>query len=416
MASCLTRLFWILIVSGAAVVAAAPQSLDEVRQLISRGALAAAEQTAERIVSADPGNAEAWYLLGISRAGLDQVSTAIAAYREAVSLQPGFVDAWNNLGDLLRRSGDLDGALEALNRALEIDPENPRASLNAGMVSIQLRQFRPAVDRLERAEAGLGDQFLISYSLARAWIELAEYDRAGPYLERFHRSPPPGFSGFVELATLLNQKGAFAPSAELLLSVPARERSPRMLFLLGQAWFGLDQPVEAHDTFSAMVAASPNDPEGHLWLGYAARGIGRHAEARSELETALRLDPRSSETLTALGSFTLETGTAEQAIEWLDRALALDPDNPATRIEKAVALGRLDRHAEVIDILAGLPDILAGLPEDDFQRHRALYLLARAYRQVGKAAEADAALERFRQLDRQMRETEGRAIGRPRPR
>ena len=403
------RFLLTLVVGIAPTVPAAGQSLDEVRQLVTEGNLAAAEQTAERIVTADPGNADAWYLLGISRAGLEQASGAIAAYREAVSLQPGFADAWNNLGDLLRRSGDLDGALEALNRALQIDPENAPASLNAGMVSIQLGQFRPAVDRLERAEAGLGDQFLISYSLARAWIELAEYDRAGPYLERFRGSPPPGFSGFVELATLLNEKGAFPLSAELLLSVPARERSPRMLFLLGQAWFGLDQPVEAHDTFSAMVAASPTDPDGHLWLGYAARGIGKHAEARSELETALRLDPRSSETLTALGSVTLETGTAEEAIEWLDRALALDPDNPGTRIEKAVALGRLDRHAEVIDILADLP-------EDDSQRHRALYLLARAYRQVGKTAEADAALERFRQLDRQIREAEGRAVGRPQPR
>ena len=403
------RFLLTLVVGIAPSVPAPGQSLDEVRQRIEQGNLPAAEETAERIVATDPGNAEAWYLLGISRAGLGQTSGAIAAYREAVSLEPGFADAWNNLGDLLRRSGDLDGALEALNHALEIDPENAQASLNAGMVSIQLRQFRPAIDRLERAETGLGEQFLISYALARAWIELAEYDQAGTYLERFRRSPPPGFSGFVELATLLHQKGAFAPSAELLLSVPARERSPRMLFLLGQAWFGLDQPVESHDTFREMVAASPNDPEGHLWLGYAARGIGRHAEAREALETALRLDPRSSEALTALGSVTLETGRAEEAIEWLDRALALDPDNPSTRIEKAVALGRLDRHAEVIDILADLP-------EDDCQRHRALYLLARAYRQAGQAAEADAALERFRQLDRQIREAEGRAIGRPRPR
>ena len=404
----LAQLFWIVFVTNTALAATAGQSLDQVRQSITQGDLAAAEQTAERIVTADPENAEAWYLLGISRAGLQQTSGAIAAYREAVSVQPGFTDAWNNLGDQLRRSGDLDAALEALNHALEIDPENPRASLNAGMVSLQLGRFRPAIDWLERAEAGLGSQFLISYSLARAWIELAEYDRARPYLDRFRRTPPPGFSGFVELAALLNEKRAFALSAGLLSSVPAGERSPRMLLLLGHAWLGVDRLVEAHDTLSAMVAVSPNDAEAHLWLGYAARGVGRHAEAREELETAVRLDPGSSAALRALGSLTLETGTAEEAIEWLDRALALDPDDDATRIEKAVALGRLDRHAEVIEILGDLP-------EDDTQRHRALYLLARAYRQAGQAAEADTMLEQFRQLDRQIREAEGRATSRPRP-
>ena len=410
------RFLLTLVVCTAPSVQVAGQSLDEIRRLIGGGNLAAAEQAAERLVGTDPDNAEAWYLLGISRAGLERTSGAIAAYRQAVSVQPGFGDAWNNLGDLLRRSGDLDGALGALNRALEIDPDNARASLNAGMVSIQQRQFREAIDRLERAEAGLGQQFLISYSLARAWIELEEYDRARPYLERFRRSPPPGFTGFLELATLLNEKGAFAPSAVLLSSVPARDRSPRMLFRLGQAWFGLDRPVEAHDTFSAMVAAAPDNAEGHLWLGYAARGIGKYDEAFEGLETALRLDARSSEALTAIGSLTLETGDDDEALEWFDRSLALDPDNPATRIEKAVALGRLDRHEEVIEILGDLPDILADLPDDDSQRHRALYLLARAYRQVGNTTEAEAALERFRQLDRQIREAEGRAMSRPRPR
>ncbi len=403
------RFLLALAVCIAQTVPAAGQSLDEVRRSITLGNLAAAEQTAERIVTANPGNAEAWYLLGICRAGLRQRAGAIAAYREAVSLQPGFAAAWNNLGDLLRRSGDLDGALEALNHALETDPENARAWLNSGMVALQLRQFRPAIDRLERAEAGLGDQVLISYSLARAWIELAEYDRAGPYLQRFRRSPPPGFSGFVELATLLHEKGAYAPSAELLSSVPARERSPRMLFLLGQAWFGLDRLVEAHETFSTMVATYPNNVDGHLWLGYATRGIGRPAEALQQLETALRLNPRSSEALTALGSLTLESGTAAEAIEWLDRAMALDQDNPVIRVEKAVALGRLDRHGEVIEILMNLP-------EDDVQRHRALYLLAQAYRRLGQTAEADAALEQFRQLDRRIREAEGRAMSRPAPR
>jgi len=73
-----------------------------------------------------------------------------------------------------------------------------------------------------------------------------------------------------------------------------------------------------------------------------------------------------------------------------------------------VALGRLDRHEEVISILVDLP-------EDDSPRHRALYLLARAYRQVGNKTEADSALERFRLLDRKIREAEGRATERPSP-
>jgi len=408
MASYSIRFFLALIAVAALVVPAAGQSLEEVRQYINQGNLEAAERTAERIVAANPADAVAWYLLGISRTGLGQMPGAIAAYREAVSIQPGFADAWNNLGNLLRRSGNLDGAEAALTRALEADPDNGQASLNAGMVSIQLRQFREAIDRLERAEESMGEQFLITYSLARAWIELAERERAGPYLERLRESPPPGFSGFLELSTLLNQHGAFVPSAELLSSVPEGGRSPEMLLRLGQAWFGLDRLVEAHDTFSTMVAASPQSVDGHLWRGYAARGIGKHAEAFEELETALLLDPRSSEALLALGTLTLETGDDDEAIAWFDRALALDPDNVATRIEKAVALGRLDRHEEVISILVDLP-------EDDSPRHRALYLLARAYRQVGNKTEADSALERFRLLDRKIREAEGRATERPSP-
>ncbi|NNE08135.1 MAG: fused MFS/spermidine synthase [Gemmatimonadetes bacterium] len=83
---------------------------------------AGAAQQFEAVIEAEPANAEAHTMLGLSRAQTGRIDEAIAAYRDALAADPRFLKAHVNLGDALQRSGDTGAAANAYRNAIMIDP------------------------------------------------------------------------------------------------------------------------------------------------------------------------------------------------------------------------------------------------------------------------------------------------------
>lgn len=66
---------------------------------------------------AESGNARPWMLLGRSKARLDRIPDAIAAYRAALAIESDFAEAWYRLGRAYQASGD-DAATRSVQEIL----------------------------------------------------------------------------------------------------------------------------------------------------------------------------------------------------------------------------------------------------------------------------------------------------------
>src|SRR5262245_19228030 len=76
-------------------------ALAAARRAHQAGDLVRAERLYADLLQSEPGNAQAWYLLGVARQGLGKLDDAAAALREAVRLAPGRDTFHNHLGVVL---------------------------------------------------------------------------------------------------------------------------------------------------------------------------------------------------------------------------------------------------------------------------------------------------------------------------
>lgn len=101
--------------------------LLEGRVLLTAGRAAEAARIAEDLVAAMPRNADALYLRGIVRAGLDDPRGAERDLRAALAAAPSHTAAMSDLAVLLTRRGETAEARALLERVLALDPADPQA-------------------------------------------------------------------------------------------------------------------------------------------------------------------------------------------------------------------------------------------------------------------------------------------------
>jgi tetratricopeptide (TPR) repeat protein len=370
----------------------APQvSVDMVRQLASRGDIEGARKVAEQLVRISPSNGEAWYVLGVARAGVKDIPGAILAYRNAVRNNPGHADAWNNLGDLLRRTGEVKDARQAFEQGRRIAPKDPRLALNMALVEIQLRDFAAALRALDDVEAANGPSTVTDYLRSRTYLENGQVASARTYLERFRLATPQDTEAFAGLARLLLMHGAYGQAAELLLTLKPERRDASTEFTLGQAFYAMDRMEQAADVFGKLASRNPGNALYLTWSGHSQRALGSIAQARAAYESAVRADRSAADALTELASLELDTGNAEAAESLIVRALELAPEDSRSQFVAGQVFFRLQRWTQAIQ---NLEKIKSG--EAEYAPAR--YMLSRAFQQTGDGSRAQAAMAEFKKL------------------
>ena len=81
-------------------------------------------QTCSNILTINPQNAEAYFMMGMNLRSTEDIERAKVAFRKATELDPELIDAWIILGQLYEDEND-PKALEYYDAAVNIDMENP---------------------------------------------------------------------------------------------------------------------------------------------------------------------------------------------------------------------------------------------------------------------------------------------------
>jgi TolB-like protein/Flp pilus assembly protein TadD len=167
------------------------------------------------------------------------------------------------------------------------------------------------------------------------------------------------------------------------------------------------------------IALAPNLGEGHLALAIVYASLREFTPALEEYERALALAPGDGRVLRDYGAFAVNMGRTDSGLKSLRRAAELDPLNAYSHVFLGAALSSLRRYEEAIaaynEALAvgGAPGIHVVIGEayyllGDLQSARTSceenaaeseyvqFCLALTYDKLGRHADAEAALAKFK--------------------
>ena len=162
------------------------------QELIGSGKFRDARSLYEEICRTDPGDAEAWFMLGAVHGRLGSLTEAISSNRRALELKQDYPEAHYNLARALQETGEFAEAERSYRETLKLKPGNPDACNNLGNVLRGLGRPREALEMFEKALAINPEHPPARCNRSLAWLLLGDFARGWPEFEwRWARSEHP---------------------------------------------------------------------------------------------------------------------------------------------------------------------------------------------------------------------------------
>lgn len=283
---------------------------------------------------------------GDERAAKASRTAAVAAYQEAARLRPGDPTPHLRLAQVYLDWGRTDDALAALAQGQRLGAEEAHSERLWVAVHTAQADWPAVVEHAQRLLALAPTDRDVRHTLARAYVELQEWDAAQVEYQTLLRADPTDPVAHERLGALLAGDGPAAirhlfaaqtDLAERLVAAmgeagtvddPAYARA-----LLGRACFEAQEWALAAHHFERALSYHPDYPDAHAYLGYALDQMGRPDEAQPHLQRAVTLAPASPVAHTFLGLHYDRLGDVSAARTEYETAYDLDPTNPATCVE-----------------------------------------------------------------------------------
>lgn len=258
------------------------------RALLNRRDAAAALESCNAVIRADPAHFEAWFLRGNALQLGDAHERALESYERALRHAPAFAPALNNKAHSLRMLGMPVEALQALDRALEYQPRYPMALNNQGLALLDLNRPEHA---LKSFEAALAMQPSLAEAIGNrgtALMRLKRFAEAAAAFERLD-AVAPGFDaalgnwvfarrnccdwdGLDDLASRLQSMPQGTGLADMPLSYLYTSDSPGAQLECARAFVDSRYPPRP-------LPAMASSPDGHerILVAYLSGDFGEHA-------------------------------------------------------------------------------------------------------------------------------------------
>ena len=319
---------------------------------------------------------------------------SIAKYQAMLKLAPHLAPAYNNLGMLYFNDRAYAKASDTLRAGLALDPGMSTAQALLGLSDAKLGRNEEAKKELDAALAANPADDRVELALAHLLVATGNEEEGLGHLRRYLARNPKDQQAWYLLGKTylkLSEQSLAQINAINPNSVTAHE-------IAGE----IDESMHNYDgalaEYNKAVQLAPDQPGTHYHVGNAFWLEGKWEPAQKEFQAELRNDPENCTTAWKLGNSLLaEDGAPADALPPLDRAVAACPGLMQARVDRANALIKLDQPAKAVD------DLL--LAEKDTPREPSIhFLLAKAYKLLGKMTEAKSEMETFGQLQREASE------------
>jgi len=282
-----------------AMNASAAQAYAAGQQAFKVGDVAGARAQFQRATQADSKAYQAYYSLGVVQERLNEVSNALASYRQATVIVPDYEPAIFAYAVLLARGGKADQAIEYLNGRLSAMPKSAAVSAALGEVKSIQGDSGAAQRFAQEALKKNPDYAPAMIALARDHYRARRLDLAlytlRAILDGYGAENPPRDKNNAEarlLRGLIYKEQGNRPAAieELEKALGIRPDLVEARVQLGAAMLESGNATGAAPLLEGAVRYDSDNVLAHLNLGDAYRLLGKTAEAKRELEWVQKAD------------------------------------------------------------------------------------------------------------------------------
>lgn len=329
------------------------------------GNISSAERAYQKVLKKEPGNADAWYLVGYIAIQKNRLTSALYHLDKAVALRPAFKDALYNRGNVLLELGRDAEAAESFLAATRCAPQAAESFAGLGLALARQGRFAEAETAFSTALAQAPDHMAARAGIVSSLRQLGRDDDALHHLLIYAKAAADTdlLRQVADEATLRNLPGIATSALQSLAAHFPEDGS--ILALLAKLFHSGGLYAEAEATARRAISLSPDLGNAHCTLGQALFRQGRLDEAAQALSEACRCDPDNAEARHFLSLITGHSeGDAQKTYvrnlfdgcaETFDRILVdeLGYSAPWVLGEELVAAGALTQPVSIIDLGCG---------------------------------------------------------------
>ncbi len=263
--------------------------------------------TLDRVIAAEPTNANAVYQKALIYTRMGNHSAATEVYRRTIQLDPNNAAAWFEIGIEQYNRADYAGALASYSNVVRIEPENSAANANLASTYRQLERFAEANAAYRKAEPGNEQNPDLYSEWGFCLGKTNEWDKS---------------------VVRLNQARTLSPSAVDNTNLGwAYYNAARQDQAAGREAEAKQKLELARQYLQTAVSLDPKMDAAYLNLGATNNSLGDHKAAADALNQALALNSNWVIAMNQLGVSYKGLGNLAGAIEILKRATTLDSNN-----------------------------------------------------------------------------------------
>ena len=239
-----------------------------------------------------PDDADTIRARGEALAQLDKPGLALADLDKAIQLKPGDASAYEDKAKLLDKLKKYDQALAVLEKVQQLRPDSVEPWLERAVIHSHQHKPDAALDDLDRALAVQPDNVAVLLLRAGVHQEKGDKKEALADADKAIGLRPSLPMAIRTRALLLADDGRLDEAAgelEKLLQFDPNDTLTRLQLGVLQT---AREPAKAIETFSAVLAAEPDQWQAFRGRGDAYLNLGRQAEAVADYEKALALQPK----------------------------------------------------------------------------------------------------------------------------
>ena len=315
------------------------------------GRLAEAVRAYDDIISADPMQFDAHFLLGLAHLQSGRFQEAERVLCEATALNPASVDALSARATALQRMGRNAEALTCLDRVLIFKPDHPITWNNRGNLLLALDRGNDAVASYDRAITLMPDYAEAWHNRAVALMMAQNYHDAEAGLRQALSLKPDYPDALEHLGVTL---AALGRHEEALENYDAASKlnpsSPAHFCRRADSLLHLNSFSDAIRDYDRALAMDPNNPDAWHNRGVALSRNGQLAEALESFGNALQLKPGFAEAWHNRGSVLLALKDHSGALASYDNALAIRPGYTEALKSRGVLLNVLQLYPEAVTV------------------------------------------------------------------
>jgi tetratricopeptide (TPR) repeat protein len=225
--------------------------------------------------------------------------------------------AWSLIGIAYAHLNQGEQSINALRQAAAFAPGEEEYLLNLTRELMELNRYPEAVSAVESGLAANPKSYSLHLRLGAAYLAAGRYAEAEKVFRDLVVADDPLPTGYIGLAQVLLRTGHAEEAATVLADAEKKlGRKFLISYFRGLALVRAAKPTEALAAFQQAVLLDPNNAEAHLNLGKSQFTLGHVNEAIAGLQEALRLDPANPQAKRLLSQAYRRAGDAKNAAKY----------------------------------------------------------------------------------------------------